>query len=74
MDFSMSGRDAALIAIGLGPTEDHEAPCWFREIFSGELLLCWFCRLLQPCLLGGRFGDKVLQELALSKLVPDGEA
>jgi hypothetical protein len=74
MDFSVGGFDAMLVAVGLSPTKYHEAPCWLRKIFCGDLLLHRLCRLFRIRLLGGQHGDKALQELALLELVSDGEA
>jgi hypothetical protein len=68
MDFSMSDLDTMLIVVGLGPTEDHDAPCQLREVIGGDLLLCWFCRLLSR-----RLEDEAFQELTFPELVFDSE-
>lgn len=68
MDFSMSGLDTMLVTVGLGPTEDHEAPCQLREVFGGDVLLCWDCRLLSE-----RLEDEVFQELTFHSLCLTGK-
>lgn len=61
--------ETAIVAIRLGPAEDHEALCWLREILGGSLLLHWFGSSSRLCFLG----DEALHELAILELVADGE-